>query len=181
MSQPVRFWVATPQFYKASPAGTVAAVLAVGAVAPHFEAMSSDGRTVRLSDFRGKCVVLYFFPKAFTPICTLETRRFRDSHADLAALGAEVVGVSADDIKTQCEFGRRQAVNFPLLADSDRHIAKSYGVLWPLLARARRVTFIIDENAVVELVTWHEFQISKHLDDVFLHLRKRSGGASAER
>jgi thioredoxin-dependent peroxiredoxin len=156
-------------------------VLGVGAVAPNFEAESSDGRTLRLSDFRGKAVVLYFFPKAFTPICTLETQRFRDNHAELAALGAEVVGVSADDIATQCEFGRRQTVNFPLLADPDRRISGSFGVLWPLLARARRVTFVLDENAVVELVTWHELQVSKHLDEVLLHLRKRSRSASVQR
>jgi peroxiredoxin len=149
-------------------------VLGVGAVAPSFEAESSDGVTVRLSDYGGKVLVLYFFPKAFTPICTLETRRFRDSRADLAAHGAEVVGVSADSISVQCDFGQRQRVNFPLLADPDRRIANAYGVLWPLLARARRVTYVLDEKGVIELVTWHEFQVSKHLDDVFLHLQKRA-------
>jgi peroxiredoxin Q/BCP len=148
-------------------------VLRAGSVAPPFEATSSDGRTVRLSDYRGRVLVLYFFPKAFTPICTLETRRFRDSLSDFAALGADVVGVSGDDLTTQCEFGRRQTVNFPLLADPDRHIQGSYGVLWPLTGRARRVTFVIDENAVIELVAWHEFQVSKHLDDILTHLRKR--------
>lgn len=156
-------------------------MLGVGAVAPGFEAESSDGVTVRLADYRGKVLVLYFYPKAFTPICTQETRRFRDSHADLVALGAEVVGVSADTASVQCDFGRRQSVNFPLLADPDRRIANAYGVLWPLLDRARRVTFVLDENAVIELVTWHEFQVSKHLDDVFVHLRKRARPAPTKR
>jgi thioredoxin-dependent peroxiredoxin len=149
-------------------------VLAVGAVAPEFEGESSDGRRVRLSELRGKAVVLYFFPKAFTPICTVETRRFRDNHADIEALGAEVVGVSTDDLQVQCEFGRKHAVNFPLLADPDRRIAGSYGVLWPLVPRARRVTFVIGEGGVVELVCWHEFQVSKHLDEVLNHLQKKS-------
>ena len=149
-------------------------MLAVGAVAPQFEAQSSDGRTVRLSDFRGKAVVLYFFPKAFTPLCALETRRFRDNHADIAALGAEVIGVSSDELGVQCEFGRKQRVNFPLLADPDRRIANAYGVLWPMFGRARRITFVLDEAATVELVCWHEFQVSKHLDEVLLHLQKRS-------
>jgi peroxiredoxin Q/BCP len=148
-------------------------VLAIGAVAPEFEAQSSDGGTVRLSDFRGKAVVLYFFPKAFTPLCALETRRFRDNYADIVALGAQVVGVSSDDLDVQCEFGRRQQVNFPLLADPERHIASAYGVLWPMFGRARRVTFVIDEQATIELVCWHEFQVSKHLDEVLLHLQKR--------
>lgn len=129
---------------------------------------------MRLSDFRGKAVVLYFFPKAFTPLCSMETRRFRDNHADIAELGAEVVGISSDELGVQCEFGRRQQVNFPLLADPDRRVATAYGVLWPMFGRARRVTFVIDEASRVELVCWHEFQVSKHLDEVLLHLQKRS-------
>jgi peroxiredoxin len=152
-------------------------VLGVGSIAPEFQAESSDGRTVRLSDFRGKAVVLYFYPKAFTPICTVETRRFRDNHSDLAALGAEVLGVSTDDLSVQCDFGRRQQVNFPLLADPERRIVSAYGVSWPMLARARRVTFVIDEQARIELVCWHEFQVSKHLDEVLTHLQKRSRAA----
>jgi peroxiredoxin Q/BCP len=148
-------------------------VLDVGAVAPDFEAQSFDGRRVRLSDLRGKPVVLYFFPKAFTPICTIETGRFRDNYADLTALGAEVVGVSTDSLDTQCEFGRRQKVTFPLLADPDRRISGAYGVLWPLIARARRVTFVIGETGIIELVLWHEVQVSKHLDEVMRHLAKR--------
>jgi thioredoxin-dependent peroxiredoxin len=152
-------------------------VLAVGAVAPEFEAQSSDRRTVRLSDFRGKAVVLYFFPKAFTPLCALETRRFRDSHADIVELGAEVVGVSADELDVQCAFGQRQQVKFPLLADVDRRIASAYGVLWPMFGRARRITFVIGERATIELACWHEFQVSKHLDEVLLHLQKRARAA----
>jgi peroxiredoxin Q/BCP len=156
-------------------------VLAVGAVAPEFEAQSSDRRTVRLSDFRGKAVVLYFFPKAFTPLCAMETRRFRDNHADILELGAEVVGVSSDELDVQCEFGRRQQVNFPLLADADRRIASAYGVLWPMFGRARRITFVIGEQATIELVCWHEFQVSKHLDEVLLHLQKRGRAAGNRR
>jgi thioredoxin-dependent peroxiredoxin len=156
-------------------------VLPVGVAAPDFEAQASDGRTLRLSELRGKAVVLYFYPKSFTPICTVETRRFRDSYPDLVALGAEVVGVSADDLAVQCEFGRQQQVNFPLLADTGGRIATAYGVLWPVISRARRVTFVIDEKGIVELATWHEFQVSKHLDEVLNHLRKRRGAAARVR
>ncbi len=156
-------------------------MLGIGAVAPEFEAQSSDGGTVRLSDFRGKAVVLYFFPKAFTPLCAMETRRFRDNHADIVALGAQVVGVSSDELDVQCEFGRRQQANFPLLADPERRIANAYGVLWPMFGRARRVTFVIDEQATIELVCWHEFQVSKHLDEVLLHLQKRGRAPVAKR
>lgn len=152
-------------------------MIELGAVAPDFEAESFDGRRIRLAELRGRPVVLYFFPKAFTPICTIETRRFRDNYADLVALGAEVIGVSPDRLDTQCEFGRRHNVNFPLLADPERRISLAYGVLWPVVPRARRVTFVISEKGNIELVVWHEFQVSKHLDEVFQYLRKRAGGA----
>lgn len=152
-------------------------MLDVGATAPEFESQSFDGRTVRLKELRGKPVVLYFFPKAFTPLCTVETRRFRDNYPDLKALGAEVIGVSTDTLATQCDFAQRQEVSFPLLADPDRRISTAYGVLWPLFPRARRVTFVIGETGKIELVLWHEVQVSKHLDDVLRHLQKRPRGA----
>jgi thioredoxin-dependent peroxiredoxin len=117
--------------------------------------------------------VLYFFPKAFTPVCTHETARFRDNFAELSALGAHVLGVSPDPLETQCEFGRQQRVQFPLLADPERRICSSFGVLWPLLPRVRRVTFVLSEAQRVELVLSHELQVSKHLDGVLNHLRKR--------
>ena len=153
-------------------------MLDVGATAPDFESESFDGKKVRLRDLRGNPVVLYFFPKAFTPICTVETRRFRDSYPDLTALGAEVIGVSTDTLATQCDFAQRQEVRFPMLADPDRRISAAYGVLWPLVPRARRVTFVIGETGTIELVAWHEFQVSKHLDEVLRHLQKRARGGS---
>jgi peroxiredoxin Q/BCP len=149
-------------------------MLDVGDVAPEFEAESFGSGAVRLSQWRGRPVVLYFYPKAFTPICTVETNRFRDSHAELSALGAQVVGVSADPLEVQCEFGRSQKVQFPLLADPERRICRAYGVLWALVGRPRRITFVIGESGIIELVLHHEFQVSKHLDGVLTHLRKRT-------
>jgi peroxiredoxin len=149
-------------------------VLAVGARAPDFRAAATDGRELSLSELSGSPVVLYFFPKAFTPVCTHETARFRDNFAELSALGAKVLGVSPDPIETQCEFGRQQRVQFPLLADPDRRICRGFGVLWPLLPRVRRVTFVLSEAQRVELVLSHELQVSKHLDGVLHHLRKRT-------
>jgi peroxiredoxin Q/BCP len=151
-------------------------VLEVGTKAPDFDAESFDGRRIRLSELRGKPVVLYFFPKAFTPICTVETARFRDNYAELVALGAEVIGVSTDRLDRQCDFGRRQQVTFPLLADPDRRICQAYGVLWPLYPKARRITYIIGDTGVIERVLWHEFQVSKHLDGVLQHLSARARG-----
>lgn len=152
-------------------------MLDVGATAPEFESQSFDGRKVRLRDLRGSPVVLYFFPKAFTPLCTVETRRFRDNYPELKELGAEVIGVSTDTLATQCEFAQRQEVSFPLLADPERRISTAYGVLWPLFPRARRVTFVIGETGKIELVLWHEVQVSKHLDEVLRHLQRRRPAA----
>jgi peroxiredoxin len=156
-------------------------MLNLGDVAPDFSAEASDGRRLSLSELRGSVVVLYFFPRAFTPICTRETARFRDHHADFSALGARIVGVSPDPLETQCEFGSRQGVQFPLLADPERRIAASYGVLWPLLPRVRRVTFVISEAGRVELVASNELQVSKHVDAVLEHLRRRTQAAPAQR
>jgi thioredoxin-dependent peroxiredoxin len=153
-------------------------VLAIGATAPDFSAESTDGRKLSLSGLQPALVVLYFFPRAFTPVCSVETARFRDNHADLSALGAQVIGVSPDPIETQCDFGRQQRIQFPLLADPERRIAAAYGVLWPLLPRVRRVTFVIGEDRKIELVLNHELQVSKHLDGVLNHLRRRTPAAA---
>ena len=153
-------------------------MLEVGDLAPPFQADASDGRKLSLSELRGSVVVLYFFPRAFTPICTRQAARFRDQHAEFRALGAQIVGVSPDPLATQCEFGRSQRVQFPLLADPERHICQSYGVVWSLLPRVRRVTFVIGETGRVELVLSHEFQVSKHLDGVLQHLRRRHASAA---
>lgn len=152
-------------------------MLKPGAPAPDFTVAASDGRTLRLSDFRGKRLVLYFYPKAFTPGCTAQTRRFRDNYAELQALGAEVVGVSVDTEARQCDFAQAERVRFPLVADADRTLSRDYDVLWPVLSIDRRVTYVIDPAGVVEAVFHHEVQVSKHLDDVLDHLQARAAVA----
>jgi peroxiredoxin Q/BCP len=148
------------------------AVLKVGAQAPDFTAEASTGQRLSLGELRGRYVVLYFYPKAFTPGCTLETRLFRDNYDEIRALGAEVVGVSVDDLATQCRFAAAQSVRFPLLSDPDLTIAGAYGVRWPLVPLDKRVTFVLDKNGVIRAVFRHEFQISRHLDDVVRFLRR---------
>ncbi|MFZ5469256.1 MAG: peroxiredoxin [Myxococcota bacterium] len=153
----------------------------VGEPAPDFEAVASNGTTVRLSALRGRHVVLYFFPKAFTPGCTAQTRRFRDNYPELAALGAEVMGVSIDTPDTQCRFAQKETVPFPMIADPQRTISRAFGVLWPLFHVDKRVTFVIDPGGVVEAVFHHEFQVNRHLDDVVRHLKKKSSATAASR
>jgi peroxiredoxin Q/BCP len=148
-------------------------MIQVGEPAPDFTARATDGRTLHLAELRGRPVVLYFFPKAFTPGCTAETRAFRDNYPELRALGAEVIGVSIDDLDTQCRFAGAQQVTFPMVGDRDRSISRAYGVLWPIVPVDKRVTFVIDEAGLVAAVFRHELQVLRHLDDVFHFLRKR--------
>lgn len=147
-------------------------MLATGDLAPAFEADASDGRRVSLTALRGKIVVVYFFPKAFTPGCTVETKGFRDNYPELGELGAEVIGVSTDSLATQCDFAKAHGVSFPMIADPDKRIARTFGVLWPLVGVAKRVTFVIDAKGVIRHVFRHELQVNKHLDDVLRTVRQ---------
>ena len=150
-------------------------MLGVGDPAPEFEARDCQGRTVRLGDYRGRRLVLFFFPKAFTAGCTEEIRHFRDNQARIRALGGELVGVSVDSPEVQCEFARSEKVEYPMLGDSDRTISDKFGVLWPLVRINRRVTFVVSPEGRIEEVIAHERQVWRHLDDVIVALEKRTG------
>jgi len=150
-------------------------MLKVGDVAPPLEGRTADGRVVSLEALRGKPVVVYFFPKAFTPVCTVETKGFRDNYEDLKQYGFEVIGVSTDAPDTQCRFAEAHGVAYPMLGDSDKKVTRAYGVLWPLLPVARRVTYVLDERHVVVAVFHHEFQANKHLDDVIRFAKSHRG------
>jgi peroxiredoxin len=148
----------------------------VGDPAPSFTARSTSGETVSLASLTGRPVVIYFFPKAFTMGCTVETRQFRDNYDELRRLGAEVIGISVDKFDQQCRFASDNKLPFPLVGDEDKRICESYGVLWPLIRLPQRITFIIDEQGIVRAVFHHEVQISRHLDDVLHFLEKRKAG-----
>lgn len=119
-----------------------------GNPAPDFELTDAQGGRFRLSSLRGKKVVLYFFPKAFTGGCTMETEAFAQLAPQLKQKGVEVVGVSVDPAETQQRFAEHCHVSFPLLADSSKEAAKAYGVL-SFIGLSKRVTFYIDEQGVV--------------------------------
>ena len=146
-------------------------MLARGDIAPDFAATDCSGRACKLSDYRGKHkVVLFFFPRAFTPACTIEIRAFRDNQKLIEAKGGVLVGVSVDDHTRQCEFAKSEHIEFHLIGDGSRAISEKYGVVWPVLKVDRRATFLIDEQGKVEDVLHHEVQVYKHLDDVLLKL-----------
>ena len=107
----------------------MAAPPAVGTSAPDFHLQDQNGKWHTLDEYAGKWVVLYFYPKDGTPGCTKEVCKFRDEIAKVRAAGAEVLGVSVDDVGSHEEFARSTRCPFPLLADSDKSTAKAYGVL----------------------------------------------------
>lgn len=142
-----------------------------GDLAPDFEATDCRGNPVRLKDYLGKKrVVLFFFPRAFTPACTLEVRNFRDHHEAITAAGAELVGVSVDRAEKNCKFADAEGLRFALIGDESRVLSEQFGVVWPVLRIDRRATFIIGLDGRIEDVFHHEVQVYRHLDDVLARL-----------
>ncbi len=147
--------------------------LNVGDRAPEITAKTNQEAPFVLSQQTGLCTVVYFFPKAFTPHCTRETRTFSDNFNELMLAGANLVGVSTDEFDTQCRFAGELHVPFPLIADTDKRIARAYDVLWPLIGLARRYTFVIGEDMTIEAIFHHEFDVQQHRDDVLLFVHSR--------
>ena len=145
--------------------------------APAFSAAASTGKTLGLSDFTGKgrYLVLYFYPAAFTFGCTRETVCFRDAQAQLDALGADLVGISPDPVATQLEFASHYQLRFPLLADPDRTIARAYGALFPIVSRVQRTTFVIDPEGLIAARIHHELRFERHVEDAVTFLKKVRG------
>ncbi|MCS7181505.1 MAG: thioredoxin-dependent thiol peroxidase [Thermoanaerobaculum sp.] len=158
------------------------ATLDVASPAPDFVLPSSEGGTFQLSQQRGRWVVLYFYPKDFTPGCTTEACEFRDLLGDLLALGAVVVGVSADSAARHQAFSEKHGLSFPLLSDEDGAVAKTYGAYGEKTFMGRksvgvlRTTYLIDPEGRVARV-WEKVKAAGHAAEVLEALRKlvRSG------
>ncbi len=150
-------------------------MVAVGDKAPDFTLPADDGRTMSLKDFRGKKVVLYFYPKDDTPGCTAEACSFRDNLGRVTTKGAVVLGVSRDDTESHGKFRDKYHLNFPLLADDAGKVTEAYGV-WKkksLYGRSfmgiERTTFLIDEQGKVARV-WPRVKVQGHTDEVLAAL-----------
>jgi peroxiredoxin Q/BCP len=127
------------------------AELKPGMPAPLFEARDQTGKTIRLVDFKGaNTVVLYFYPKDDTPGCTAQACSLRDGYGDILATGAVVLGVSADDERSHAAFAAKYQLPFSILADQDKQIIGRYGVKMPVFGVAKRWTFIIDKQGVIQ-------------------------------
>lgn len=148
----------------------------IGKVAPAFTTLDENDNKVALKDFRGKNVVLYFYPKAMTPGCTVQAQALRDHKKELAKLNTIAIGISPDAPKRLLKFKERDELNFTLLSDEDHKIAEKYGV-WGLKKfmgkeydGIHRTTFIIDEKG--KLVTiLDKFKTKTHHEDVLDYIK----------
>ncbi|WP_291765932.1 peroxiredoxin [Caldivirga sp. UBA161] len=123
-----------------------------GEEAPNFELKDNNGGVVKLSDYRGRWIVLYFFPKAFTSGCTIEAREFSRLWDEFEEMSVIVLGISTDPVETQRKFAEKYGVRFKLLSDYDKSVSKAYGVL-RATGTAERVTFIINpEGKIVKVI-----------------------------
>lgn len=154
-------------------------MIKVGQRAPEFRVKTTSGEEVTNETFRGKTLVLYFFPKAFTTGCTIESKQFRDAAPELRELGAEVLGVSVDSLETQCAFAKSLDATFAMIGDEDKKLSRSFDVLWPILGKSQRVTFVIDGEGVVRATFHHEILVGKHLDEVRAFVKKLAPQKSA--
>lgn len=132
--------------------------LKVGDKAPAFSAKDEQGNVISLSDYKGKKLVIFFYPKASTPTCTTEACNLRDNYSQLKSEGYEILGVSADSAKRQTNFKDKNNFPFPLLADEDKEVIKAFDVwgekkfMGKTFDGIHRVTFVIDENGIIEKV-----------------------------
>jgi len=154
--------------------------LKTGTPAPDFSLPDQNGKTHALSDYKGKWLVVYFYPKDDTPGCTLEACNFRDNHSALAKLGAEVVGVSTDPVASHKKFEEKYELNFALLADENQEMVNAYDV-WGLkkfmgkeYEGTSRVSFIIDPDGKIAKI-YEKVKAAEHGEEVLSDLKALIG------
>ncbi|WP_335872507.1 thioredoxin-dependent thiol peroxidase [Bacillus sp. 2205SS5-2] len=141
----------------------------IGTKAPQFELMSNTGELVKLSDYLGKKIVLYFYPKDMTPGCTTQACDFRDLHEDFSALNTVILGVSPDPVKRHQKFVDKYNLPFALLEDEDHKVAELYNV-WQLKKSfgkeymgIERSTFVINEEGML-VKAWRKVRVKDHVE-----------------
>lgn len=145
--------------------------LNVGAKAPEFEAKDQNGNILRLKDYKGTKLIIYFYPKDNTPGCTAEACNLRDNYEVLLEKGFKIIGVSADSEKSHQKFAEKFELPFPLIADTEKEIINAFGVWGPKKFMGRsydgihRVTFVIDEEGIIEKV-FTKVDTKKHTEQI---------------
>lgn len=140
-------------------------MLQAGDRAPDFTLPDQDGRPVRLADLLAQgSVIVYFYPADFTPGCTREACAIRDLHDDIVGAGIRVVGISPQDSATHARFREHYALPFPLLADTEKHVIKEYGVDGPIGLGVRRATFAIRPDGRIHDAIVADLRIARHAE-----------------
>ena len=130
--------------------------LQIGDTAPKFQSLDEAGNSISLADYKGKKLVLFFYPKASTPGCTLEACNLSENYSRFTSLGYDVLGVSADSAKRQSNFKEKYGFPYPLLADDDKSVINAFGVWGPKKFMGKeydgihRTTFVIDAQGIIE-------------------------------
>jgi peroxiredoxin Q/BCP len=140
-----------------------------GNSAPDFTLNSQEGKPVSLHDFKGKWVVLYFYPKDFTSGCTLEAHNFQRDLAEYESRNAVILGVSVQDESTHEKFCTKEGLHFKLLADTKKTVSSAYGSVMPLIGLSKRHTFLIDPQGVVRKI-YLDVDPGKHSREVLAEL-----------
>jgi peroxiredoxin Q/BCP len=153
----------------------MASSVRVGDLAPDFTIPGENGQIGHLSDYRGRrAVVVFFYPKDDSPVCTAEACAFRDRYEAFQDAGAEVIGVSADSVASHREFAGRHRLPFRLVSDPEGALRASYGVPKTLGLLPGRVTYVIDAQGVVRLIFSSQLQPAKHVAEAIKILKHRS-------
>jgi len=149
----------------------------VGTAAPDFTLNSQDGKPISLHDFKGKWVVLYFYPKDMTSGCTIEAHNFQRDLEKYNALNAVILGVSVQNEKSHQEFCAKESLTFKLLADTNKEVSEKYDSVmnFGVMQLSARHTFLIDPNGVIRKV-WTEVDVKKHSDDVLATIEEMEKG-----
>ena len=146
-------------------------MVSVGAKVGNFSLPATGDKSLSLSDFEGKNLIIYFYPKDNTPGCTLEGQDFRDKHADFQAAGTEILGVSRDSIKSHENFKAKQNFPFDLLSDSDEELCRLFDVIHEKNMYGRKVmgvvrsTFLIDGKGILQR-EWRKVRVKGHVEEV---------------
>lgn len=154
-------------------------MLEPGAEAPDFILPDQDGARIRLAAYRGKPVVLFFYPRDMSRGCTKEACAFRDAYSELRSLGAALLGVSRDSSESHAEFRERNDLPYPLLTDADGQVARQFGVPKLLGLLPGRTTFVIDAGGVIRMVYNNAFDMTGHSDRALEYVRRMAGRNAA--
>ncbi len=147
--------------------------LKIGDLAPDIKLPSTSGGDFNLrEDMKGKALIIYFYPKDFTAVCTQEACEFRDHFADLKDLDIPVFGISRDSIKTHLDFKRKNKLPFDLLSDKDGKVCGNYKALIPILKMPKRITYLLDKDHRIKAVYSNLFESKEHLKAMLKALEK---------